>query len=327
MSTSRSSATASTPWRAGEEDGEDRLVGVHGTGLGILRADQRQSADAGRLPQKVSEHARRRQLLVITKANSRSTVHRPAYLDYVGVKTFDEDGEVNGERRFLGLFTSAAYNESIQRIPVLRRKAAEVLARSGFPSNSHSGKDLLQILETYPRDELFQISVDDLEEIVLSVLHLQERRQLRLFLRRDDYGRFMSCMVYLPRDRYTTQVRQAMEEILLDEFDGISVDYTALVSESVLARLHFVVRDRAGCRRRRRRPGRRGGQAGRGHPVLGGRLLRRPARQLRRGAGRSSSRRRTPRRSPRRTRRTCPRRRRSRTCTGSRRSRWAATST
>src|SRR5687768_12562126 len=136
----------------GEEDGEDRLVGVHGTGLGVLRADQRQSADAGRLPQQVSEHARRRELLVITKANSRSTVHRPAYLDYVAVKTFDESGDVNGERRFLGLFTSAAYNESIQRIPVLRRKAAEVLARSGFTSNSHSGKDLLQILETYPRD-------------------------------------------------------------------------------------------------------------------------------------------------------------------------------
>ena len=231
------------------EDGSgDRLVAVPGTGLGILRADQRQDGDAGRLPPEVSAHARRRQLLVITKANSRSTVHRPAYLDYVAVKTFDEAGEVVGERRFLGLFTSAAYNESIQRIPVLRRKAAEVLARSGFTANSHSGKDLLQILETYPRDELFQIAVDDLEQIVTSVLHLQERRQLRLFLRRDDYGRFMSCMVYLPRDRYTTQVRHAMEEILLDAFQGTSIDYTALVSESVLARLHFVVRTEPGAR-------------------------------------------------------------------------------
>ena len=232
----------------GTDDGGHRLVGVHGTGLGILRADQRQDGDAGRLPPEVSAHAREKQLLVITKANSRSTVHRPAYLDYVAVKTFDDAGEVTGERRFLGLFTSAAYNESIQRIPVLRRKAAEVLARSGFSANSHSGKDLLQILETYPRDELFQISVDDLEKIVLSVLHLQERRQLRLFLRRDDYGRFMSCMVYLPRDRYTTQVRQAMEDILLDAFRGTSVDYTALVSESVLARLHFVVRTDPGSK-------------------------------------------------------------------------------
>ena len=228
--------------RSDAGDGDDRLVAVPGSGLGILRADQAQSGDAGRLPREVSRLARQPRLCVITKANSRSTVHRPAYLDYVGVKTFDATGEVVGERRFLGLFTSAAYNQSIQRIPVLRRKAAEVLLRSGFTSNSHSGKDLLQILETYPRDELFQIASDDLEATALSVLHLQERRQLRLFLRRDDYGRFMSCMVYLPRDRYTTQVRHAMEEILLEAFDGTSIDYTALVSESVLARLHFVVR-------------------------------------------------------------------------------------
>ncbi|HEX6919789.1 MAG TPA: NAD-glutamate dehydrogenase [Actinomycetes bacterium] len=224
------------------EDGEDVLRAVPGTGLGILRSDQTRSPSFGRLPREVRERAREPRALVITKANSRSTVHRPAYLDYIGVKLFAEDGAVIGERRFLGLFTSAAYNESIQRIPVLRRKATEVLARSGFSTTSHSGKDLLQILETYPRDELFQVSVDDLEPTLLGVLRLQERRQLRLFLRRDDYGRFMSCLVYLPRDRYTTQVRLAMERILLDAFDGQSVDYTARVSESVLARLHFVVR-------------------------------------------------------------------------------------
>ncbi len=226
-----------------DDDGEgDRLVAVAGSGLGILRADQPQEPDYGRLPRDVAALARQRTLCVVTKANSRSTVHRPAYLDYVGVKSFDAEGNVVGERRFLGLFTSAAYNESIHHIPVLRRKAAEVLARSGFSANSHSGKDLLAILETYPRDELFQISTDDLEATAMAVLHLQERRQLRLFLRRDDYGRFMSCMVYLPRDRYTTHVRQAMESILLEAFEGTSIDYTALVSESVLARLHFVVR-------------------------------------------------------------------------------------
>ena len=228
--------------RTGDDGVEDRLVAVPGSGLGILRADQPQDPDYGRLPRDVAALARKRTLCVVTKANSRSTVHRPAYLDYVGVKSFDADGNVVGERRFLGLFTSAAYNESIHHIPVLRRKAAEVLARSGFSANSHSGKDLLAILETYPRDELFQVSTDDLEATAIAVLHLQERRQLRLFLRRDDYGRFMSCMVYLPRDRYTTQVRQAMEAILMDAFDGTSIDYAALVSESVLARLHFVVR-------------------------------------------------------------------------------------
>ena len=219
-----------------------RLVAEPGSGLGVLRADQRQMPESGRLTEEVARRAKERRLLVITKANSRSTVHRPAYLDYVAVKVFDEQGEVTGELRFLGLFTSAAYTESVTRVPVLRRKAEGVLERSGFAPTSHSGKALTQILETYPRDELFQISVDDLRAITTAVLRLQERRKLRLFLRRDDYGRFMSCMIYLPRDRYTTKVRLAMQRILLEAFAGESIDYAALVSESVLARLHFVVR-------------------------------------------------------------------------------------
>ena len=225
-----------------QKEGEVRLAAVPGTGLGILRSDQQMSKAFDKLPAGVRAKAKERRLLVLTKANSRSTVHRTAYLDYIGIKKFDEQGEVVGERRILGLFSSSAYTESVIRIPVLRGKALAVLERTGFPPDSHSGKDLLQILETYPRDELFQISTEDLVPIVLSVLHLQERRQLRLFLRQDDYGRFMSCLIYLPRDRYTTEVRLKMQEILKDAIGGASVDYTALVSESVLARLHCVVR-------------------------------------------------------------------------------------
>jgi glutamate dehydrogenase len=229
-------------------DGADVLRAVSGTGLGILRWDQHHSDSFNRLDSEVRERARDKSMLIVTKANSRSTVHRPAYLDYVGIKTFDDAGEVIGERRFLGLFTSAAYTESVQRIPVLRRKTAQLLERSGFDPMSHSGKDLLEIAETYPRDELFQTSIDDLVAIASQVLHLQERRQLRLFLRRDDYGRFMSCLVYLPRDRYTTQVRLRMEGILREAFDAVNLDYTARVSESVLARLHFVARVAPGAR-------------------------------------------------------------------------------
>jgi len=221
---------------------DDILVARAGSGLGILRSDQNVSTSFASLPAEVRAKAREPQMLVLTKANSRSTVHRPAYLDYVGVKSFDADGNVTGERRFLGLFTSSSYTQSVLRIPVLRRKVREVLDASGFATDSHSGKDLLEILETYPRDELFQISVAQLLPTALAVLHLQERRQTRLFLRKDVYGRFMSCLVYLPRDRYTTDVRLEMEQILRDVFHGNSVDYTARVSESVLARLHFVVR-------------------------------------------------------------------------------------
>ncbi|NED53936.1 NAD-glutamate dehydrogenase, partial [Micromonospora aurantiaca] len=176
------------------------------------------------LPPEVRERATEKHLLVLTKANSRSTVHRPLYLDYIGVKKFDDAGEVVGERRFLGLFTHVAYSESIAHVPVLKRKLDEVLELAGFTRDSYDGQDLVEVLESYPRDELFQISVDDLLKISLGVLRLRERRQLKLFLRKDLYGRFMSCMVYLPRDRYTTKVRLRIQDLLKQAFEGVSVD-------------------------------------------------------------------------------------------------------
>ncbi|MEW2407320.1 NAD-glutamate dehydrogenase [Streptomyces griseoviridis] len=229
---------------------DDSLSAVPGTGLGILRSDPHHSEDEGhpvspsfeRLPADARAKAREHKLLVLTKANSRATVHRPSYLDYIGVKKFDAEGNVVGERRFLGLFSSAAYTESVRRVPVIRRKVAEVLQRAGFSPNSHDGRDLLQILETYPRDELFQTPADELQSIVTSVLYLQERRRLRLYLRQDEYGRYYSALIYLPRDRYTTGVRLRIIDILKEELGGTNVDFTAWNTESILSRLHFVVR-------------------------------------------------------------------------------------
>ncbi|WP_030847520.1 NAD-glutamate dehydrogenase [Streptomyces sp. NRRL F-4474] len=229
----------------------DALAAVPGTGLGILRSDPHHSGKEdghpvspsfNRLPADARAKAREHRLLVLTKANSRSTVHRPSYLDYVGVKKFDAAGNVVGERRFLGLFSSAAYTESVRRVPVIRRKVAEVLERAGFSPSSHDGRDLTQILETYPRDELFQTPVDQLQSIVTSVLYLQERRRLRLYLRQDEYGRYYSALVYLPRDRFTTGVRLRLMDILREELGGISVDFTAWNTESILSRIHFVIR-------------------------------------------------------------------------------------
>ena len=222
--------------------GEPALGVVAGTGLGILRADKPHPRLLSTMPAEVREKVRDPQLLLITKANSRATVHRPVYLDYIGVKVFDDNGVVVGERRFLGLFTSTAYVTSVLSIPLLRRKANAVIERSGFAPQSHSGKDLLQILEDLPRDEMFQTSLPELYETAIGVLHLQERRRLRLFMRRDVYGRFVSCLVYLPRERYSTQVRLRMQDILLEALGGTSIDDTLRVAESVLARVHFVVR-------------------------------------------------------------------------------------
>ena len=226
----------------GSDDGEDVLRAIPGTGLGLLRYDQPHSGSFGRLSPEGRVKAREPHLLILTKANARATVHRSSHLDYVGIKVFDAGGEVTGERRFLGLFTASAYNESVLRVPIINTKIHKVLETSGFTADSHSGKDLLEILETYPRDELFQTSAEDLYEIATEVLHLQERRKSQLFLRPDEYGRFVSCLIYIPRDRYTTAVRLKMESILRSAFHGSSVDYTTRVSESVLARLHFVVR-------------------------------------------------------------------------------------
>lgn len=229
-------------YRLATEGDDEVLRAVPGTGFGILRSDQDMSTSFGKLPPLVKAKAREKTLLVLAKANSKATVHRPVYLDYVGVKTFDDQGEVVGERRFLGLFSSAAYTESLTRIPVIRKKAQEVIDRAGFEPLSHTGKALMDVLETYPRDELFQTPIDELVPIAEAVLHTRERRQLRLFVRRDTYGRYLSCLVYLPRDRYTTQVRERIASILKTQLGGESLEYTARVSESMLARLHFVVR-------------------------------------------------------------------------------------
>ena len=246
------------------------------------------SPSFNRLPADARAKAREHKLLILTKANSRATVHRPRYLDYVGVKKFDAEGNVVGERRFLGLFSSAAYTESVRRVPVIRRKVDEVLEGAGFSPNSHDGRDLLQILETYPRDELFQTPVDELRSIVTSVLYLQERRRLRLYLRQDEYGRYYSALVYLPRDRYTTDVRLRLIDILKEELGGTSVDFTACEHRvgplPAALRRPRPARHRAAAPHRRRQGALEARLVG-GRPLLG-RRIRRGAE--RRGAARSA---------------------------------------
>ena len=230
-----------------DEGGEAGLVRIPGSGLGILRDADQIATDA--LTTKLAPEARRLALdpvpLTLTKANATSTIHRPSQLDYVGVKRFDSGGRVIGERRYLGLFTSRMYTAPPGSVPLLRRKAAKVLERAGFPHGSHDAKDLTAILDTYPRDELVQISVEDLYDTTIGILHLQERRRTRLFLRRDNFGRSWSALVFLPRDRYNTDTRIAVEHLLLDALGGVEASYEARVSESVLARLHYVIRGAA----------------------------------------------------------------------------------
>jgi glutamate dehydrogenase len=217
---------------------------VPGSGLGILRHDFADDEHQV-MPRLDGDRPR---LLGLAKSSIRSTVYRPSYLDYVGVREFDpQTGEITGEHRFLGLYTQAAFTESITQIPVLRRKLDAVLEAAGLPPDSHDGKRLAEILEGYPREELFEMSPGQLTPIALAVLRLGERKQVRLFLRPDAYGRYMSCLIYLPRDRYTTQVRLRAQEILREALDGAGVDYSAMIGNSALARLHVVVHARPGA--------------------------------------------------------------------------------
>jgi glutamate dehydrogenase len=222
-------------------DGAERgLSAVKGSGLGILRRPS--TASFKPLRPKALELARSPHPLILTKANSKATVHRPAYLDYIGVKRYDQDGEVIGECRFLGLYTSTAYRASPREIPLLRGKVRAVLERAGFPHSSHDEKALIEILESYPRDALLQMGEDDLFGIAIGLLGLGERPWVRLFVWRDPLDRFVSCLVTVPRDRYNTDNRQRIERILMEAFSCTQLDYTLQLSESVLVRLNYVVR-------------------------------------------------------------------------------------
>ncbi len=225
-------------------NGQDTLKIIPNSGLGILREPKLGgiSASFNDLPPALRALARQPRLLVLTKANSRATVHRPGYLDYIGVKKFDVSGQVLGERRFIGLYTPSTYHANLQDIPLLRQKTARVIARAGFPPASHAGKNLFSLMETYPRDELFQISDDELFATAMAILGLGERARTRLFVRRDVFARFYSCLIYLPRESYNTEVRIKLQAILLRAFAGTSVEFNVQLSESALARIHMLVR-------------------------------------------------------------------------------------
>jgi glutamate dehydrogenase len=219
---------------------EDQLRPVPETGLGILR-DTDKAPERTILKGPSREQARSAEPVLITKTNRKSTVHRPARLDYISVKRFDDKGRPCLERRFLGLFTSSAYSESPRDIPLLRRKVQRILDRSGFDPLSHRGKSLQHVLDNFPRDDLFQGSVADLARISFGVLALEERHKLRLFCRRDTFGRFYSCLVYVPRDQFNPRARRRIEGLLEQGLGGTAEPSQVTLSESALARLQVTV--------------------------------------------------------------------------------------
>ncbi|HET8728132.1 MAG TPA: NAD-glutamate dehydrogenase domain-containing protein, partial [Alphaproteobacteria bacterium] len=233
-----------------EVEGRTDLKIVDGSGLGLLRDNEVSVFEGMRhfatLPPDVQSFMRQPTLLMVTKSNRPSAVHRAAHMDTVIVKIFDADGEVSGERMFVGLFTSVAYSRSARDIPFLRRKVARALDNADLDPRSHDGKALTHILDNFPRDELFQISDDDLLDMGRGILNLQERQRTALFIRKDSYERFVSCLVYTPKDRYNTDLRERFQKILEKAFNGTVTSFQPQFGEGAYARVHFIIRTTPG---------------------------------------------------------------------------------
>jgi glutamate dehydrogenase len=213
--------------------------------LGVLRDESRSVLRRANEPAVLSPQVRRHletdAPLIVAKSNLRSKVHRRGYMDYVGVKRYGPDGRPSGEVRFVGLFTAEAYEAPAREVPLIRRKVARVMARANVVPDGHSEKRLRNIVETYPRDELFQMSEDELLAIATGILHLYDRPRVKLFARRDPFDRFVSVLFFVPRDRYDSGVRQRAGAILAEAFGGRVSAYYPSFSDAPLARVHFII--------------------------------------------------------------------------------------
>lgn len=217
---------------------------VPGSGLGVLRdaTGSVVSKSYSELPPQARKMALSKDILIIAKTNTKSTIHRETYTDYIGVKMFNESGELVGERRFIGLYTSTAYHSSPRQIPFLRHKVDKILEDLGYPPDSHDGKEAVHILDTLPRDDLFQANHEELLDLTQKIIHIKERKLVRLLVRRDAYYRYFSCLVYVPREAFNTDLALKMQDILMQSFHGIESNYTTYFSDSVLARIHYLIR-------------------------------------------------------------------------------------
>lgn len=211
-------------------------------GVSKLKTSLKPRASLASLPPGTGKMILKKRICGFAKSATRSKVHRPAYQDYVLIKEFDRNGEVEKEHRFVGLYTSTVYYRAALEIPLVRNKVKQVLNSSGFAPNGHSMKDLLQVINVLPRDELFQISHKQLASTAMEIARIQETRTTRLFIRKDSYSKFFSCLVYMPRDNYNTNVRLRVQNFLQDRLHAEEVDFYTYLSESILVRIHFILR-------------------------------------------------------------------------------------
>jgi glutamate dehydrogenase len=227
-----------------DASGAEKLIPRSESALGIFKIPQAELLQRGlaSLPPEVRYFAEHSTPLEITKSNRRSVVHRDVLMDYIGIKRYDASGKVIGESRFIGLFTSAVYYQQTTAIPYIRRKVSHVMEMAAYDKSGHSGKALKAALEFFPRDELFQIAEDELLAISLGIVSLEERPDMRVFLRYDRFERFVTCFVYMPRDKFNTYVRQEIAHVLEQALDGTLDVFYSQLTDSALARVIYVIR-------------------------------------------------------------------------------------
>ena len=216
-------------------------------GFGVLRDANRQvlrrSSEPAVLSEQILYQLENSEPVTVAKANIKSRVHRRVYMDYIGIKRYGADGKPSGEVRFVGLFTSEAYDRPAFEVPLVRKKAEHVLREASAMglSGGYNEKRLKNIVETYPRDELFQMTEDDLLRIARGILHLSDRPRVKLFTRTDPFDRFISVMLYIPREIYQSQMQKRAGEILAAAYLGrVSAAYP-YISDSLLSAIHYII--------------------------------------------------------------------------------------
>ncbi|RAR59683.1 glutamate dehydrogenase (NAD) [Onishia taeanensis] len=225
-------------------NGQDQLKKRKGSELGVFTLDASRYQERIRNDQGIDgdHYVLVPELLSFAKSAYHARVHRPTYPDYISIDRYDEQGNVIGERRFLGLFAATVYNDSPRHIPVLRRKINAVMEAAAVDPDGHDGHQLRQILNVYPRDDLFQISNEELTRTAVGILNIRERRRVRLFVREDRFGKFYSCLVFVPRDVFSTDLRVRIQNLLCEELNASFGDFNTYLSESVLARIQLILR-------------------------------------------------------------------------------------
>ncbi|WP_404417495.1 NAD-glutamate dehydrogenase [Marinospirillum sp.] len=224
-----------------DKEGKTQLCRIDGSGLGLLRDEQTASTCVPGSALHDNPFILIPDLLSFAKAPQKARVHRPAHPDYISIKTFDAQGQVKGELRFMGLYTSNVYIQTPRDIPVLRQKVKAVIKRAGMQMDAHNGRQLMQILDVYPRDDLFQIGIDELTKTTLGIFNIRERRKVRVFIRKDSYGQLYSVLVYMPRDIYSTDIRHKTQKVLCEALDADFVEFTTYFSESILCRTQYIL--------------------------------------------------------------------------------------